>query len=164
MSIGADDESVARAVADRIAAVRADTVLRPEAVPVLADLRRRGLRTAVVSDCWYELPAFLPDLPVAALLDTCVYSVDVGRCKPHPDMYLTACARLDVEPYECLYVGDGGSHELSGAAAVGIPAVRLNAPDLAGHLVFATDDDWTGPVIASLDEVPALLERIPVPA
>ncbi|WP_205862337.1 HAD family hydrolase [Planosporangium thailandense] len=146
------------AVAARIEAVYADTVLRPEAVPVLSGLRRRGLPVAVVSDCWYELPAFLSRLAVAPYLDAHVFSVRVGRCKPHPAMYLEACRQLRVDPDECLYVGDGGSRELSGAHAVGMAAVRLAAPDLAGHLVFRGDPDFSGPVIGSLTEVLAMVD------
>jgi putative hydrolase of the HAD superfamily len=157
-----DDGILAVAAAARVYALRADTVLRPEAVPLLAELRNRGLRTAVVSDCWYELPTFMPYLPVAPLLDACVYSVHIGHCKPHPAMYLTACARLGVGPDECLYVGDGGSQELSGAVATGIPAVRLAAPDLGGHLVFRADEHWTGPSVDNLFDVLPLLDRVPV--
>lgn len=146
------------AVAERVEAVYADTVLRPEAVPVLSGLRRRGIPVAVLSDCWYELPAFLPRLPVAPLLDARVYSVEVGRCKPHPAMYLEACRRLRLDPEECLYVGDGGSRELTGAGTVGMAAVRLAAPDLAGHLVFRGDPDFSGPAIESLSEVLAMVD------
>jgi putative hydrolase of the HAD superfamily len=138
--------------------VRADTTLRPDAVPTLRALRRRGLRTAVVSDCGHELPAFLPGLPVSPLLDAHVYSVRVRRRKPHPAMYHTACRSLGVTPEECLYVGDGGSRELSGAAEVGMTAVRLAAPDLRRHLVFDADEDWHGPTIGSLSEAVALVE------
>jgi len=156
-----DDAALSAALTARVAAVRTDTVLRADAVPVLAALRALGLRTAVVSDCWYELPEILPSLPVAALLDTCVYSVHMGQCKPHPAMYLTACARLGVEPDECLYVGDGGSRELTGAEHAGIPALRLAAPDLVGHLVFNADVDWPGPNVPSLTEVLDVLGRQP---
>lgn len=142
--------------AERVAAVRVDTRLRPEAVPVLGSLRRRGLRLGVVSDCGPELPGFLPDLPVAALLDTAVYSIQIGSCKPAPTIYLTACARLGVEPHECLYVGDGGSRELTGADAVGMQVVRLAAPDLAWHLGFNVDT-WAGPSVTTLSEVPSLI-------
>jgi putative hydrolase of the HAD superfamily len=150
---------LADAATDRIAAVRADTSLRPEAVPVLHALHWRGIPTAVVSDCWYELPAFFPLLPVAPLLTGTVYSIDVGQCKPHPAMYLEACRRLRVDPDECLYVGDGGSRELSGARAVGMTAVRLVAPDLDGHLAFHSDTDWDGPTARSLPQALALLDR-----
>jgi putative hydrolase of the HAD superfamily len=161
LQLSPDEGALSAALAARVAAVRADTVLRADAVPVLARLRAEGLRTAVVSDCWYELPAFLPGLPVAPLLDACVYSVHIGHCKPDPAMYLAACARIGVEPRECLYVGDGGSRELSGAENAGIPALRLAAPDLAGHLVFHADADWHGPAVASLTDVLDVLDRRP---
>jgi putative hydrolase of the HAD superfamily len=145
----------------RVEAVRADTRLRREAVAALAAVRARGLRTAVVSDCGYELPQFLPALPVAPLLDARVFSVEVGECKPHPAVYRAACERLDVAPYECLYVGDGGGQELTGAIAAGMDAVRFAAGDLGGHLVFAPDRDFTGATIRSLTEVTRLLDREP---
>jgi putative hydrolase of the HAD superfamily len=146
------------AAMDRVEAVRADTVLRAEAVPVLAELRDRGIPAVVLSDCWYELPAFLPRLPVAPFLTGCVYSVDVGHCKPHPAMYLEACRRLRVDPDECVYVGDGGSHELSGARDVGMLAVRLAAPDLTSHLVFQHDSGWAGPTVRTLTDVLPLVD------
>jgi putative hydrolase of the HAD superfamily len=134
----------------RVAAVLADTRLRPEAEPVLRAVRARGLGTGLVSDCTHELPHYLPDLPIAPLLDACVYSVELGVCKPDPRMYLTACARLGVEPRHCLYVGDGGSQELSGAQAVGMTAVQLTAPDLVGHLRFNGERNWTGRTAGTL--------------
>jgi putative hydrolase of the HAD superfamily len=143
----------------RIEAVRADTRLRAEAVPVLRAVRARGLRTGLVSDCGYELPRYLPELPIAPLLDTCVYSVEVGACKPDRRMYLTACRRLGVAPDRCLYIGDGGSQELSGARAVGMTAVQLTAPDLAGHLRFNGEHGWTGRTAGTLTEAIRYLDE-----
>ncbi len=136
----------------RVEAVRADTQLRDDAVWVLHDLRSRGLRTGLISDCGPELPEYLPTLPVAPLLDTCVYSIEVGVCKPDPKIYLYACERLSVDPAECLYIGDGGSQELSGATRVGMTAVRLAAPDLAGHLRFNGEQGWAGRSARTLTE------------
>ena len=59
-------------------------------------------------------------------------------------MYAETCDRLGIDPTACLYVGDGGSHELSGATAAGMTAVRLAAADLAGHLAFDVDREWVG--------------------
>lgn len=152
--------ALAAILAERIAAVRADTRLRPGAVDVLRRLRRFGVSTALISDCGPELPVFLPSLPIAAHLDTYVLSIEVGRRKPDPTMYLTACARLDVRPEDCLYIGDGGSHELTGALAVGMTAIRLDAPDLVGHLTFRADTAFDGPSIRSLYEVLTPVERL----
>mgnify|MGYP003525240575 FL=1 len=145
------------AVAARVAAVEADVTLRSDAVGVLRAVRSLGLRSGLVSDCWYELPSFLSRLPVAPLLDTSVYSVEIGHCKPHPALYRTACERLGVEPQRCLYAGDGGGRELSGARAFGMTAVRLEAADLAGHLTFDPEPWWDGPTVSSLTGLLSLL-------
>jgi putative hydrolase of the HAD superfamily len=155
------DSAVRAAVPARVDALRADTRLRPDAVSALSAIRRRGLSTALISDCTHELPAILPSLPVAPLLDAQVFSVEVGVCKPDPEIYLTACARLGVEAHECVYVGDGGSRELTGAAAVGMTPVRLDAPDLAGHLVFDRDNGFDGPAVPSLTDLLSLIDRTP---
>ncbi|MER7417677.1 HAD family hydrolase [Micromonospora peucetia] len=156
------DDAVRSAVASRHRAIRADTRLRDEAVPTLAALRRLGLRTGLISDCTHELPAFLPQLPIAPLLDVLVFSVQVGRCKPDPALYQAACRRLSLAPADCLYVGDGGSQELTGAERAGMTAIRLAAPDLAGHMVFNADAAWIGPVLRSLDEVVDLVRAATV--
>ncbi|MFC4020757.1 HAD family hydrolase [Micromonospora sp. GCM10011542] len=152
------DRAVRAAVASRHRAVRADTRLRADAVPVLAALRQRGLRTGLISDCTHELPAFLPQLAVAPLLDVRVYSVQLGCCKPDPALYLAACQRLELAPQDCLYVGDGGSQELTGAERAGMSAVRLAAPDLGGHMVFNADVAWRGRVLGTLREVLKLVD------
>lgn len=149
------------AVPARVDALKADTRLRTDAESVLRALRERGLRTALISDCTHELPAFLPGMPIAPLLDVSVFSVELGLCKPDPRIYLEACRRLGVAPRDCLYVGDGGSHELTGAAAVGMTPVRLSAPDLADHLVFDADHEFTGPSVPSLTAILDLVDRVP---
>jgi putative hydrolase of the HAD superfamily len=157
-----EQAQVRAAIAARVKALRADTRLRADAVTTLYALKRLGLSTAVVSDCTHELPAFLPRLPVAPLLDASIFSVEVGRCKPDPLIYLAACRELGVLPEECLYIGDGGSRELTGASEIGMTAVRLAAPDLADHLVFDPDADFTGRSIGSLMGVLGLIdERVP---
>ncbi|WP_018254351.1 HAD family hydrolase [Salinispora mooreana] len=152
-------EALRSAVIARFRAIRADTRLRTEAVPTLAALRQRGLRIGLVSDCTHELPALLPQLPIDPLLDVRVLSVQFGRCKPDPELYRAACRHLGLTPATCLYVGDGGSQELTGAERAGLHAVRLAAPDLAGHLTFNPDTGWTGPELTSLADVVDLIDR-----
>jgi putative hydrolase of the HAD superfamily len=152
---------VEAAVPARVDALRADTQLRADAVSALRAVKSRGLGTALISDCTHELPAFLPALPVAPLLDAQVFSVELGVCKPEPEIYLAACDRLGVAAQECVYVGDGGSRELSGAEAVGMTAIRLAAPDLSDHLVFDQDSEFRGRSVTSLTEVLTLIDRSP---
>ncbi|MGC5030054.1 HAD family hydrolase [Micromonospora sp. DT229] len=156
------EEALRAAVACRQRAIRADTRLRVDAVSTLRALRDRGMRTGVISDCTHELPLFLPELAVAPLLDVRIFSIQVGRCKPDPALYLAACARLGLPPRDCLYVGDGGSQELTGAQQAGLTAVRLAAPDLVDHLVFGVDSGWVGPALLTLGEVVGLIDSTPV--
>jgi putative hydrolase of the HAD superfamily len=153
------ETALAAAVLARVDAVAADVVLRDDAVGTLTAVRRLGVRTAVLSDCWYELPVIVPTLPIAPLLDATIYSCWLGRSKPAPTLYHTVCERIGVPPAKCLYVGDGGGRELSGASGVGMTAVRLAAADLATHLTFDTEPVWDGPTVRTLREVLAWLAK-----
>lgn len=149
-------EGLAEAVRIRSVAYRRAASPRPDAVDVLRALKADGLRVAVVSDCSLELATLWPDLPVAEFVDTPVFSAIVGRRKPDPVMYRTAYDGLGVRPEECVYVGDGGSGELTGAAAVGMRPVLLADDDWAiGHRY--DQDTWTGPVIHRLADVRTML-------
>ncbi|HEX4221616.1 MAG TPA: HAD-IA family hydrolase, partial [Pseudonocardiaceae bacterium] len=130
---------------------------RANAVEVLTTLRADGLRIGLLSDCSADLPELWPGLPLAGLVDEPVFSARVGERKPHPKMYTTVCQQLGVEPEECLYVGDGGSNELTGASAFGMRAVLIADADWATGHRFDSDDDWHGETITDLTEVPALL-------
>ena len=99
--------------------------LYPDVEESLRQLRRRGFKTALVSNafCW---PASLVDrLGLRGLLDAVVLSCEIGVRKPEPGIYLTATARLSVAPAECVFVGDGMGQELSGAHGLGMTAVRI---------------------------------------
>ncbi len=126
---------------------------RPDAVITLRLLRDRGLRIGVISDCTHELPEMWPDLAVAPWVDATVFSVVVGERKPHPSLYLAVCAQLGVPLQGVVYVGDGGSNELTGARSLGIPAVRLVADDAVAALVYDPESEWSGPVISRLGEL-----------
>ena len=78
--------------------------------------------------------------------------------KPDPALYTAICARLDVAPADCLYVGDGGGRELSGAVRAGMTAVQLTAPDLDRHLSFDAEPDWHGPTVARLIDTLGLVD------
>lgn len=147
-------EAIAESCAIRRATQRTLFELRLEAPPLLAALRAKGLRLAVVSDCTIELPTAWPDLAVSTAVDTAVFSCLVGRRKPDPELFRLAAEGLGVEPRRCLYVGDGGGRELFGASAFGMTAVHLDA-DEPGAGIYARD--WDGPRITSLAEVEGLV-------
>ena len=78
--------------------------------------------------------------------------------KPEPIMYLSAAQELGVAPSDCLYVGDGSSRELSGAAAVGMHPVLIRASHEDNADSFRPyEEQWEGPRIRTLAEIFALL-------
>jgi putative hydrolase of the HAD superfamily len=154
---------VTKALQIRHSAVQASIVLRPDALNTLWRLHEEGVPVGLVSDCTEDLPRLMADMPVSALLDAAVYSAHVGVVKPHPALYLTACHRLGVDPTDCLYVGDGGGRELTGARQVGMTAVRLTAPDLGRHLTYTAEASWTGPTTDTLAGVLDLVLRPALP-
>ena len=55
-----------------------------------------------------------------------ITSCEYGLRKPHPAIFLTAAARLNVLPAEAWFVGDSPVHDIAGAQAAGLQAIWLN--------------------------------------
>jgi len=129
---------------------------RPDAVETLNRLKALGCKTGLISDCSPEVPIVWRETPLAALIDAPIFSCLVGLKKPDPRIYHLACERLGVDPQDCLYVGDGDSHELTGADRVGMHAVMMRAPhdDPYRH----DPEDWQGPCISALKDVLTLVQ------
>lgn len=127
--------------------------LRPEALPAIRKLRDAGLKIGLLSDCTFELPDAWHKLPLADLVDAPVFSCVEGTRKPDPRLFRTVAANLGVAPAQCLYVGDGGGRELTGASAVGMRALLLAGPDWRRHHAHDEETGWTGSRIASLAEL-----------
>lgn len=132
---------------------------RPEVRSLLAVLRDRGLRLGLISDCSGETPIIWPDLIWAAPIQEAVFSWSERARKPDPRLYQRAAERLQLDCPDCLYLGDGGSQELSGAQAVGMHAFQLLAPRADGDRLLQYDPDptWNGPTLSTLTEVLPLL-------
>lgn len=145
------DQQVASAAAIRQGNERRFMQLRGDTISTLEALRARGLRIGLISDCTDDLPQEWPDCPAAPYVDSVIFSFTAKVKKPDPRIYALACDALGVAPGECLYVGDGGSDELTGASAVGMTAVRVQDDGGENHRFEA--DTWTGAEIATLGEL-----------
>jgi putative hydrolase of the HAD superfamily len=153
LGVTASPGQLAEAAALRRQVQEAMFVLRPEVTGVMTGLRERGLKIGLLSDCTSELPDAWPRLAVAPLVDAPVFSCLERTRKPDPRLFRTVAAALAVEPADCLYVGDGGGSELTGASAVGMHAVLLAGQDWhdnRGPERWNGEYDWSGPRISSL--------------
>jgi len=94
--------------------------VEPPIIEMLERLRAMGLRLAMLSNTTGDEVGSWGACALNGLFDTVVFSHEAGLAKPDPEIYLLACRRLGVEPARALFVGDGMSNELAGAAGVGM--------------------------------------------
>jgi putative hydrolase of the HAD superfamily len=99
----------------------------PDAVPLLTELRERGLRTALLSNTHWPRAFhehFLERDGLAELLDARLYSSELHHMKPHPSVFAEALAAVGVtDPAKAVFVGDRPFDDISGAKAAGLWAV-----------------------------------------
>ncbi len=89
---------------DLIARMMNDIRLDDAMVAAVREARRRGVRTALLSNSW-GVEHYPHDL-LAELFDQIVISGQVGMRKPDPEVFRLAADRLGLPPDECLFVDD----------------------------------------------------------
>jgi putative hydrolase of the HAD superfamily len=151
----------ARAAELRFAYERQHIIPRPSAESTLRDLRKRGYKTALISDCSSELPVLWKETVFPPLFDVTVFSCLAGMKKPNPSIFRLACKELQVACESCVYVGDGGSKELSGAADVGmVPILLLDEQEQNNADTHRVDGEvWKGQTVSDLKDLIPYLER-----
>lgn len=109
----------------------------PDAVPTLAELRRRGYRLGVVSNWDTRLRAIAEGLGLTAMVDALVISAEAGVRKPNPGIFDVALERVGVRAEEAMHVGDLLEEDVEGARRAGVRPVlmdregRANAANVA---------------------------------
>lgn len=98
--------------------------VHPQIVSLLSTLRGLGYRMAILSNCSQEEVTLLRESELAELTDELILSYETGLCKPQPEIYRLTAERLGVSLEDCIFVGDGGSRELYGAAEAGMTPYR----------------------------------------
>jgi HAD superfamily hydrolase (TIGR01549 family) len=101
--------------------------LYEDTLPVLAELRRYGLKLALVSNTGRDLDEFVSHHRLD--VDTAVGSRAHGRTKPHETIFRAVLDLLGVEPSEAVMVGDSVEDDFDGARALGIRALLLDRDD-----------------------------------
>jgi putative hydrolase of the HAD superfamily len=102
---------------------------KADALHCLEELRVRGFKLALVTDCSWETPEVLDDTPLGQFFSVRAASAHIGVRKPDAKMYEHALKGLSVDPRRCIYVGDGNSEELIGAKRHGMTTVWVDNGD-----------------------------------
>ncbi len=98
-----------------------------DALPVLDDLRGRGLKLGLLSNTGRDLDEFVAHhgIEVDAILTSRVH----GKTKPHETIFRAMLERLDVAPGAAAMVGDDPEDDVAGARAVGMQAWLVDRDD-----------------------------------
>jgi putative hydrolase of the HAD superfamily len=113
------------------------TFTDPDVPPLLAELRRRGIKVGVLSNTMWPRSAhervFARDR-VLDLIDGAVYSSEIPWVKPHPEAFRAAMAAVAVtDPASCVFVGDRPFDDIHGAAAAGLRTVLVPNSSVPAH-------------------------------
>ena len=126
--------------------------LREDAVETLRKIKHMGIKLGLISDCTPEVPIIFQKADWARYFDSIIFSSVIKMKKPNPEIYLTMCQNLNCAPQKCIYVGDGGSHELSGAEHVGMFPILI-MPTTNNKMFLPLRDTWEKERITTLAEV-----------
>jgi putative hydrolase of the HAD superfamily len=129
--------------------------LDPDALQVLSWLGAHGIKRAVCSNA-----PFPPEMMrrqvnsngIGESVDAVVFSSEVGRRKPAPEVYQAALDAIGVEAKNALFVGDRLREDYEGPRALGMRAVLFTA-----HGEQPSPSPAGIPTIQSLTELPGLL-------
>jgi putative hydrolase of the HAD superfamily len=102
--------------------------LYDDALPVLDELRRRGVKIGLISNGQRDLDEFATHHVLD--VDAVIGSKAHGRVKPHASIFVAALEALDVAPEETVMVGDSYEDDIEGARALGIRAILLDRDGL----------------------------------
>jgi HAD superfamily hydrolase (TIGR01509 family) len=138
--IEVSDEELARFLEAEHAAWGPARQLAATTHALLEALRERGLKLGLVSNAFDPPELLHRDLAqfgIAERLDIALFSSEVGRRKPDPEIFQRALDALGVDPAEALFVGDTLASDIAGAAALGMHTCQA--------LWFRVDDDPDAP-------------------
>jgi putative hydrolase of the HAD superfamily len=121
------DDELARFLEAEHAAWEPARVLGSTTHALLEALRARGLRLGLVSNAFdpgWLLHRDLEQMGIAQRIDFAVFSSEVGKRKPHPEIFERALDALGVAPEEAMFVGDRLYEDVRGSNEVGMTSVQ----------------------------------------
>jgi HAD superfamily hydrolase (TIGR01509 family) len=136
---GAVDDALLEARITRRDALLELEQVRPGIIDWLDAAEARGLRIAIASSSepsWVE--PHLVRLDLRQRFEAILCRTDSLPPKPAPDLYLAACAALDVDPAEALAVEDS-PHGIAAAKGAGLRCVAVPNP-ITEHLDLSAAD------------------------
>lgn len=103
-----------------------------DALPTLRELKRRGVKVALVSNVGIDVRGLLARAGLSELIDAVILSYEAGAVKPHASIFERALQALGVQAANALMVGDNPQDD-AGAALLGIRTLLLPRTEGSAH-------------------------------
>ncbi len=103
--------------------------LYPDALSTLETLKQAGYRLAIISNWSWHLPELCETLGLTPYFEQIFTSARLGYAKPHPAIFKSALAGLNVTPEESIHIGDSYRADILGANRAGIQPLWLLRPE-----------------------------------
>jgi HAD superfamily hydrolase (TIGR01509 family) len=135
------EEIINRLTDDVVAQLQVSIPWRPGAQELLRELKRKGVKTALVTMSMKRMAESVANQIPFKAFDVIVAGDMVSQGKPHPEPYLLAAQMLGVAPEDCVAFED--SHTgLTSAEAAGTKAIGVNnivpIPEKPGRTIWPT--------------------------
>ncbi|MDQ8204399.1 HAD-IA family hydrolase [Pelagicoccus sp. SDUM812003] len=91
----------------------------------LSELRRRGYRTALLTNWDARVRRVVAETGFEPLFDALYISSEIGYEKPEAEIFAHAQRGLALGPAQILHVGDSLQHDMEGAREAGWQAIRI---------------------------------------
>jgi putative hydrolase of the HAD superfamily len=139
-----------------------------DALPLLMGLKRRGVKTAIVSNTpWGSSGRIwrteLGRHGLLAAVDAIVFCRDVGWRKPHPSPFRRALEMLGVPAKEAAFVGDDPVWDIEGADGAGLLPILLGARPRHSMSARVTVAASLPDVLAKIDQLNSTASTGPQP-
>ena len=135
------NEIIERLTNDVVAQLNRSIPWRPGAKELLRELKKRGVKTALVTMSMKRMAESVANKIPFKAFDVIVAGDMVSQGKPHPEPYLLAAQMLGVKPEDCVAFEDSDpglrSAEAAGTKAIGITNI-VPLPELPGRIIWPT--------------------------
>jgi HAD superfamily hydrolase (TIGR01509 family) len=151
------EDEIIQALTDRVLEqVEVSVPWRAGAIELLAELRERGIPTALVTMSIGRMARLIADSVGFPAFATVVAGDDVTHAKPHPEPYQKAAGILGVDSRDCVALEDSApgiaSAFAAGAVVIGVPL----------HIPLVESDEfvlWDGVAGRSVDDISAVFRE-----
>jgi putative hydrolase of the HAD superfamily len=111
--------------------------LQEDTIPVLQNLKQRGIRLGIISNFDCRLYTILDLLGLTHFFEHILISTQVGADKPSRRIFDAAVGRFAVQPFQILHVGDEAVADGEGATNAGLQSLVIDHRRTPLKVLFA---------------------------